>query len=562
MAVKALRLDIVPETAAQVAEALEDLAARPVESRHVVSIVGAGLQGLTPWVACEYVTADTLDALLRRLAPMPRDRAVPLLAQMAEAVEAAWRAGVGHGALHPRDVFVTLINADTSDVRVGGFGIVQALERAGIRVPPRRPYTAPERVAGQGWDMRADVYALGILAHELLTGRRPAAGGEPDGASAPDATSGEQEALRRVLAGALTPDPEQRYATPLAFVEALTSGAVPAMERRGAAPARAAGAIPGRARPVSTPPPAPPESLQGDAPATPPPVASAPIAPIAPSSPGRPAHRRAPHAAPDLASHELRRDRGDVPYVPRVSASTAKGPVAGLVAVALVAAAGLGLWWRLSPSAPAGEEPIGTEVRVGDDAADAEGRMPAEWPAPAPGDAVAAPMAAPMAAPAPAAPAPRSAPPPARARLLVRSEPSGAQVSISGRQRGTTPATIRDLPFGTYNVTVARPGYQTRVERVTMSRATPARDITVVLRPAAPAAPAATTGALYLETRPAGAQVTIDGRLLGTTPMRVPDLAPGTHAVLIELAGHRSVTTTVVVRAGQVVPVRVSLERM
>lgn len=133
---------------------------------------------------------------------------------------------------------------------------------------------------------------------------------------------------------------------------------------------------------------------------------------------------------------------------------------------------------------------------------------------------------------------------------------------ISGRARGTTPATVRDLPFGTYNVTVSREGYRPRIARVTLSRTVPARDITVELRRAAPLAPAASTGSLYIDTRPSGAQVTIDGRLMGTTPMRVPDVAPGSHTIRLDLAGHKSMTTTVVVRAGQQVPVRVSLEVM
>lgn len=155
----------------------------------------------------------------------------------------------------------------------------------------------------------------------------------------------------------------------------------------------------------------------------------------------------------------------------------------------------------------------------------------------------------------------RPEPPATRGRVLVRSVPTGARVMISGRVRGTTPATIRDLPFGTYNVTVSREGYQPRIARVTVSRSVPARDITVELRRAATAA-AAGTGSVYIDTRPTGAQVMIDGRVMGTTPMRVPELSPGSHTIRLDLAGHKSVTTTVVVRAGQQVPVRVSLEVM
>ena len=153
-----------------------------------------------------------------------------------------------------------------------------------------------------------------------------------------------------------------------------------------------------------------------------------------------------------------------------------------------------------------------------------------------------------------------AAPPATGGRFLVRSVPAGARVMISGRARGTTPATVRDLAFATYNVTVSREGYRTRMQRVTLSRSTPARDITVELARATPPPPTATTGSVYVDTRPSGAQVTIDGRVVGIAPLRVPDLAPGSHTIRLDLAGHKSLTTTVVVRAGQQVPVRVSLE--
>ena len=49
-----------------------------------------------------------------------------------------------------------------------------ALDSVGLRPPVRRPYTAPERATGDPWDGRADVYSLTAIAHEVLTGRRPA----------------------------------------------------------------------------------------------------------------------------------------------------------------------------------------------------------------------------------------------------------------------------------------------------------------------------------------------------------------------------------------------------
>lgn len=166
----------------------------------------------------EFATGESLDVAMRHLAPLPLDEALPMLAAIASAIDAAWGTGLGHGALHPRDIIVA---PGTLDVRVTGFGIVPALESIGVAPPPRRPYSAPERAAGQAWDVRADVYSLGAIAHELLTGRRPIGSGEQDAG----------EPLHRVLAVALAADPDDRFPSATAFVEALEAvEAAPAVE--------------------------------------------------------------------------------------------------------------------------------------------------------------------------------------------------------------------------------------------------------------------------------------------------------------------------------------------
>lgn len=179
-------------------------------------------------------------------------------------------------------------------------------------------------------------------------------------------------------------------------------------------------------------------------------------------------------------------------------------------------------------------------------------------------------------APAPAessvAPAARTGPPPSGAateaavssggRLLIRSTPSGAEVTVNGIDKGETPLSLRDLPLGTHTVVVARPGFSRVEQRITLTRARPSRSVDARLAaerqggapaPARPAArPAtATSGGLTIESRPAGAVVTIDGRQAGTTPVTLTDVAPGEHTVRITLPGYRAWTTTVMVEAGK-----------
>ena len=172
-ALKAFHVDLTPEQAIVFGEALQEIAAAGVSHEAVVSPLGAGLAEGVPYLACEYVAAESLDVTMRPRVALAPEVALPVVVQLAAALDAAHGQGLTHGALHPRDVLVT------SDLaRVGGFGVVGALERVGQRGPLRPPYAAPEQMAGADWGAAADRYALAAMAYELLTGRRavPAGG--------------------------------------------------------------------------------------------------------------------------------------------------------------------------------------------------------------------------------------------------------------------------------------------------------------------------------------------------------------------------------------------------
>src|SRR5205085_12312308 len=111
-------------------------------------------------LAQEYVAADSLDLALREYGPAPAVDAVRVVAQLASALDFAAVVDIVHGCLHPRDI---LISADAT--KLTGLGVGRALERVGVTAPVRRPYTAPERIAGGAWDRRADVFSLAALAH-------------------------------------------------------------------------------------------------------------------------------------------------------------------------------------------------------------------------------------------------------------------------------------------------------------------------------------------------------------------------------------------------------------
>ncbi|HMF61275.1 MAG TPA: protein kinase, partial [Vicinamibacterales bacterium] len=176
VAVKVFRLDITPEQAQVLADELAQASDAGLFHPSIVEPIAAGVEGTVAYRAEEYVAAESLDAAIRHYAPAPLETALPFLTQLAGAVDFARTAGIGHGSLHLRDIFVT-----PEEARASGFGVVEALERVGLRAPVRRPYSAPERVAGEQWSTPADVFSLAAITYELLTGRRPAGTGEQMG---------------------------------------------------------------------------------------------------------------------------------------------------------------------------------------------------------------------------------------------------------------------------------------------------------------------------------------------------------------------------------------------
>ena len=145
-------------------------------------------------------------------------------------------------------------------------------------------------------------------------------------------------------------------------------------------------------------------------------------------------------------------------------------------------------------------------------------------------------------------------------RILVRSTPSGAHVFVDGKDRGQTPATIRELGEGDHRVRLERDGYAAAERKITISSKQPSPSLSVPLKKTA--APAAVTvGSLLVESRPAGASVIVDGRHAGTTPLRLSDVRTGNHAIRIERDGYRMWTGGVAVSAGEQNRITASLEK-
>lgn len=215
VAVKAFRLDLPPERAAELAAHLEKLVSDQPRHPAIAAATAAGVEGSTAWLAQEYVPGDALDAVLRGSGPPAPAEALAMLKQIAEALDRAAGEGIHHGVLHPRDI---LVDQD-GNARVIDIGVAQALERCHIRPPIRRPYSAPERSQGD-WDGAADIYSLGAIAFELITGRRLAGPGRP-AVSSPVLSHVAADEVAAALERALAVDPAERYPSAADLVDAL-----------------------------------------------------------------------------------------------------------------------------------------------------------------------------------------------------------------------------------------------------------------------------------------------------------------------------------------------------
>ncbi len=290
VAVKRLHPHLVPDDASRKRLAAEARAAAGLSHPVIVGIYDVDATGESPALVMELVDGESLAARIARTGPLPAPEAAAVAADIAEALFHAHQRGVIHRDVKPGNV---LLSHD-GRTRLVDFGIAHSLATAAERLTLTGTVIgtlhamAPEQLSGGPITPRTDLYGLGVVLHEALTGRQPYPATSPvalaDAQRAgPPALAGVEPALAAVIAGCLAFDPNDRP---------LHAGALAAALRAwlagDPAPALALGTAPAAVDPAAL------TQAQPVVGAAAPPIAAAAAVPpaVAPTAPDVGARRR------------------------------------------------------------------------------------------------------------------------------------------------------------------------------------------------------------------------------------------------------------------------------
>ena len=209
----------------------EARAAASLKHPNIVAMYDLGeIEGVY-YIAMEYLPGRTLGDLIKEEGALPLDRALDITEQVAEALDYAHAQGLVHRDVKPSNIIVD----DEGHATLTDFGLVKAMAEASLTskgaIVGTPEYMSPEQAEGKPTDKRSDIYSLGIVVYQMLTGQVPFSADStparlyaqvhtpppPPSELAPDIP----EVMEAPVLKALAKAPEDRYQTAAAFMAAL-----------------------------------------------------------------------------------------------------------------------------------------------------------------------------------------------------------------------------------------------------------------------------------------------------------------------------------------------------
>lgn len=495
---------------------------------NIITVYDFGEDGGILFLAMEFLEGKSLEQVVQEQNVLPLETILPIYDQVCSALDHAHRNKIVHRDIKPANIMLL----QNGLVKLTDFGIAKIMSlgmtQAG-QILGTPNYMSPEQVKGRQVDGRSDIFSLGVILYELVTGEKPFGGQNittviykiiNENPIPPRELDGTIHAgLNYVISKALAKNSDERYQTCRELAEDLrnyrTLGGAPSPQ----------GTVVLRTAPTAVGPAEPAPPMQEQAP-QPPPVAG----------------EETPVTRPPVI-HVIR------PTPPRQQGIPQIAWVLGsLLVVALLG--GVGYFILLRGQGQRVVQPVTSQV-VTEATPPAVTAQQATTPT-QPTEAKSAEI--PPIAEVARTQEPQRTHAPAAAKvgqLLVSANVAGAKISLDGRSDPSwvTPYTIARLPAGTYNVVISRDGYEDFQQSVTIEGG---QTNSVVGNLSSP------RGEINIETSPTGVEVLIDGKSYGPSPVRAT-LSAGDHTYTVKRPGAEPYEKTFTLKSGAILTKKLNL---
>jgi eukaryotic-like serine/threonine-protein kinase len=537
---------------------------------HVIQIYAVKETKELVYFVMKFIEGRSVEAIAMEQGQLGIGHAQVVLNQVAGALAYAHRKGVVHRDVKPANIMVDDEGwAIVTDFGIAKVQVAQNLTATGTAIGTPT-YMSPEQFHNKSITGLSDQYSLGVVAYELLTGRKPFDGGTyaeiitqvlfeavPDIRQyRPDLPEHITAAINRML----SKDPTQRFPDLDAAAVAIGMPDKEAADRIRKDMISMAKTGPRRTVRMSVPvSPIPMTKVPEPGPTTPMPVArGASEATVVASSPP-------PRVAPTVPERRPPKPR---PAETAVAAAAGhKVPLWAAAAAVMVVLGGFGIWKAVSSGGSSTQSPVAAPQQA---AAPANAETTPPSPAPGTRTELAAGPAVTKASPPATKTSTPATPAPSPARITINNAPASAIVTLDGRRQSGSSFTARP---GTYQLRIQATGFEPMSQRITVAAGEQfpitfdrreAAAAPVAALPAPRQAPAALqSGASGLATlrlivQPP-ATVSIDGANKGQQSRLQEEMVPGTHTVRAEKEGFITKDTVVTVLGGQTATIRLQL---